>query len=169
MAASGTFYKGGKAGRRTAVTPKSLSQQAGAIVRVVAMGDFTQNATNKHNRGPLGVPAKLIAAYASAKTVPAGGTLSIQVVAYDASANGEVALTETLNPEAAGITVREGAALTLAATNVALAADDTIEIHCVASDNAVTQQQVDGTVTLVFFPTEDVESNNTITTGADLV
>lgn len=117
------------------------------------LGDFTQNTTTKFSRGPLGFAGTLVAAYESFRTKPAGGALSVTIVAYDASANAEIVLTAALDPEAA--TVREGQAFTLAATNVALAADDTIEFHCAADNNAVGTQQVDGYVTLVFQPTED--------------
>lgn len=123
------------------------------LVRTVTTGDFTQNTTTKYSRGPVGVPATLKAAYVSFRTLPAGGTLSLTIVAYDSSANAEIVLSEALNPEAA--TAREGMAFTLAATNVAIAADDVIEIHNAADNNAVGTQQVDGYVTMVFEPTED--------------
>lgn len=122
-------------------------------VRVIAVGDFTQSTTTKYSRGPIGFAGTLKAAYYSARTLPIGGTLSIRVVAYDASANAEINLTDTLNPEAG--TAREGAAFTLATTNVALAADDVIELHEIADGSAVSQQVVDGYVTLVFERTED--------------
>jgi hypothetical protein len=119
----------------------------------VPIGDFTQSTTNKWSRGALGFAGTLIAAYLSAKTAPVGGVLSTRVVAYDASANAEINLTNTVDPEA--VTVREGTAMVLATTNVELAADDTIEIHNIADGSAVSQQQVDGYVTLVFERKED--------------
>ena len=122
-------------------------------VIIVGVGAFTQNATTKFSRGPLGFVGTLKAAYMSARTVPAGGALAVIVKAYDASANAEIALCDSFNPE--GLTAREGAALTLAATNVELQADDTIEVHSVADDNAVGTAIVDGFVTLVFERTED--------------
>lgn len=113
---------------------------------------FAQNATVKHNLGPVGLGGKLKAAYLSQETLGAGGTLTCQLVAYDASGNAEVVLTDTVNPEAA--TVREGQAFTIATTNVALAAEDTLELHCAANDVAVTQDAQGVTVTLVWERTE---------------
>lgn len=131
------------------------------MVRTVPVGAFTQNTTTKFSVGPVGVPATLKAAYYSARTLPIGGALTITIVAYDASADGEVVLTSALNPEVAAQTAREGGAFTLAATNVALAAADTIELHVAADNNAVGTAQVDGYVTLVWEPTEDttIEDN----------
>lgn len=113
---------------------------------------FTQNSTVKHNLGPVGIAGTLKAAYISFETLPAGGTLSVGLVAYDASGNAEVVLTDTANPE--DDTVREGTALVLATTNVALAADDTVELHCVADNNAVSQDAQGVTVTLIWEPAE---------------
>jgi hypothetical protein len=115
---------------------------------------FVINTTTKHNLGPVGQVATLKAAYISAETAPAGGTLDWQLVAYDASANAEVILTDTsTDPET--ITVREAQAQVLATTNVELAADDTVELHCIASNNAVTQDAQGVSVTLVWQPTEE--------------
>ena len=112
---------------------------------------YVQNATTKHNLGCVGVAGTVRGAYWSGKTVVAGGTLTGQLVAYDASGNAEVALTDTFNPESA--TAREGFALTLVTTNVALAADDTFEFHAVASDSAVTDI-TEGVLTVIFEPSE---------------
>lgn len=109
---------------------------------------FTQNATVKHNLGPVGQPAILRDAYVSAEQAPAGGTLTWHLVAYDASGNAEVVLTETANPEA--VTVREAQQLVIAATNIALAADDTVELHCTASDDSVGTAAQGVSVTLVW-------------------
>lgn len=114
---------------------------------------FTQNATVKHNLGPVGIPSTLRGAYLSQGTLAAGGTLSCHLVAYDASANAEIVLTETINPEAA--TAREGLGFAIATTNVALAADDTIELHCTASDDTVTQDGKSLRVTLIWETTEE--------------
>lgn len=114
---------------------------------------FTQNETNKHSLGPLGFIGTLVSAHVSSSAVPAGGTLSWGLVAYDASANGEVVLTDTANPES--ITAREAQALVLATTNVALAADDTVELHCVASNDAVSTDGAQVCVTCVWAPTEE--------------
>lgn len=113
---------------------------------------FTQNATVKHNLGPVGIDATLAQAVISCTQVPAGGTLSVRLVAYDASGNAEVILTDTLDPEA--LTVREGSAFTLATTNVALAKEDTLELHCVASDDAIGTPAQGVQVACVWVPTE---------------
>lgn len=138
----------------TRVDVGALSPQARRFARVIAGGNFTQDSTVKTQGGPLGIRAKLVAAYVSYATVPAGGTLAVQLVAYDASANAEVLLTEALDPE--GLTAREGAAFTLAATNPAvLEPDDTLEVHQIASDDTVSQQQAGGFVVAVLEPVED--------------
>lgn len=113
---------------------------------------FTQNATVKHNLGPVGIAGTLKAAFISFEQLPAGGTLSVGLVAYDKSGTAEVILTDTANPE--DDTIRTGASLVIAATNVALAADDTVELHCVASDDAVGTPAQGVTVTLVWEPSE---------------
>lgn len=113
---------------------------------------FTQNSTVKHNLGPVGIAGTLKAAYISLETLPAGGTLSWKLVAYDASGNAEIVLTTTVNPESA--TVRESQAFTLDTTNVELAADDTLELHCTASNDAVSQDAQGVTVTCIWEPAE---------------
>lgn len=114
---------------------------------------FTQNATVKHNLGPVGLPATLKAAYVSQEQAPAGGTLSYRVVAYDASANTEIDLTDTIDPEVG--TVREAQTFAIATTNVELAADDTVELHAVADNNVVGTAAQGVSLTLVWEPTEE--------------
>lgn len=113
---------------------------------------FVINSTVKHNLGPIGIAGTLKAAYISFETLPVGGALTVGLVAYDTSGTAEVVLTDTPNPE--NDTVRTGAAFALAATNVELAADDTIELHCVADNNAVSTDGQGCTVTLVWEPAE---------------
>ena len=129
---------------RTVTIPVVISTAAGKTPTAV----FTQNSTVKHSLGPVGIPGTLRDAYISQTTLAAGGTLSWKLVAYDASANAEVVLTSTLDPEAA--TVREAQQFTLANTNVELAADDTFELHCTADNNTVSQDARGVMVTLVF-------------------
>lgn len=144
--------RGQNRGERIDMLALSPVARRQTVVRM-SIGDFTQATTTKFSRGPLGFAGTLKSAHASFRTAPAGGVLSMKLVAYDASANAEIVLTSTLDPEAG--TVREGTAFTLAATNVELAADDTLEIHCVADGSAVSQQQVDGYVTMTFERKED--------------
>lgn len=128
---------------RTVTIPVVISTAAGKTATAV----FTQNSTVKHSLGPVGIPGTLRAAYISQTTLAAGGTLSWKLVAYDASANAEVVLTTTLDPEAA--TVREAQTFTLDTTNTQLEADDTFELHCTADNNAVSQDARGVMVTLV--------------------
>ena len=128
--------------------PVVITTAAGQTATAV----FTQNATVKHNLGPIGIAATLAAATISFTQVPAGGTLSVQLVAYDASANAEIVLTSTLDPETA--TAREALTFALAGTNVALAADDTLELHCVADNNAVGTVAQGVRVTCLWAPVE---------------
>lgn len=133
-----------RARMRTVTVPVVISTAAGKTATAV----FTQNSTVKHNLGPVGAVATLRAAYISQTTLAAGGTLSWKLVAYDASANGEIVLTTTLDPEAA--TVREAQTFALDTTNVELAADDTVELHCVADNSAVSQDARGVMVTFVW-------------------
>lgn len=120
-------------------------------------GYFVINTTKKHALGPVGFAGTLTRAYISTVTAPAGGTLDWQIVAYDASANAEIVLTDTsTDPEA--ITAREAQAQVLDTTNVELAADDTLELHCIASNATVTQDAVGLCVTLVFDPVVSSET-----------
>lgn len=132
----------------TVSRPVIISSAAGATATAV----FTQNATVKHALGPVGIAGTVVAAYMSQGTLAAGGTLSAALYAYDASANAEIALTSGLNPEAA--TVRESQTFTLAGTNTELAADDTFELHCTASDDAVSQDAKSVWVTIVLLKSE---------------
>lgn len=113
---------------------------------------FTQNATVKHNLGPVGMAGTLAAATISCTQVPAGGTLSWFLVAYDKSGAAEIVLTQSVDPEVA--TVRTAQTFTLATTNVELAADDTLELHCVADDNAVGTAAQGVRVTCIWTPAE---------------
>lgn len=113
---------------------------------------FTQNSTVKHSLAPVGVPCILRAAAISQTTLAAGGTLSWALYAYDASGDAEIALTSGVNPESA--TAREAPTFTLAGTNVALAAEDTFELHCTADNNTVTQDARGVRVTLWVEPIE---------------
>lgn len=137
-----------RARQRTVVYPVIISSAAGRTATAM----FTQNSTVKHNLGPVGAVATLRAAYISQTTLAAGGTLSWKLVAYDASGNAEVVLTTTLDPEAG--TVREAQTFALDTTNVELAADDTLELHCVADNNTVTQDAKGVVVTAVWETSE---------------
>ena len=117
-----------------------------------APANFVINTTKKHSLGPIGFIGTLVTAHVSSSAVPAGGTLSWGLVAYDASANGEVILTDTANPES--IVAREAQALVLATTNVELAADDTLELHCTADNSTVTTDAAQVCVTCQWLPTE---------------
>lgn len=118
-----------------------------------AGGAYTQNSTVKTSLGPLGFAGTLESGLFSYTTLPIGGALLVKVVAYDRSADTEIVLTDPIDPETG--TVREGKAFVLAATNVALDADDTIEIHTIADNNTVGTAQVGGMYSLMFKRTED--------------
>lgn len=121
-----------------------------AIKRVaIPIANFTQNQTARAYGGPLGVRGKLVGAYLSCETVPAGGTLSVQAAVYDASANAEVSLA-AIDPET--LTASEGAALTLTAANndaFTIEPEDTLRSLSVASNDLVGTQQVGGYLVLL--------------------
>jgi hypothetical protein len=118
---------------------------------------FTASATVKHNVGPIGYAGTVKAVYISFKTRPNIATsATARLVAWDSSANAEINLTDALDVEDTTTTLvdREAGAMVLAATNVALAADDTFEVHLIAG-GAVTAAHVDGYMTIVFEASED--------------
>lgn len=139
---------------RDSVAPlNNLSARARLAVVAVTGGTFTQNATTLDGAAfTMPFAGILRAAYLAASTKPAGGTLTSTVTAYDASGNAAVVLCDAFDPET--LTDREGAALTIAETNVELAAGDTIQLVNTASDDAVTAQAVGLAVTLVLEITE---------------
>jgi hypothetical protein len=145
--------RGGVLGPGGIIDIGALSERARRKPVRGAAGVFTQNSTVKTSLGPLGFAGILEAAYLSTVTAPAGGALGVKIVAYDASANAEIVLTDVSDPE--GLTSREGAAMVLAATNVALEPEDSIEIHTIADNNAVGTAQVGMVVSMMFKPTEE--------------
>lgn len=140
--------------RGAAVDVEALSLKARYQVRTfrIAGTVFTASTTTKHSLGPVGVAGTVRAAYLSTRIVPAGGTLTAGLVAYDASGNAEIVLTDTTDPET--LTAREARALTLASTNVALAAEDTLELHAIAGSGAISPDATDMHVTVLFEVTE---------------
>ena len=138
----------------TLVDLASLSTRARLQQVTIGGLTYTQNATTYAATSyTLPFPGILVAASISAQVVPAGGTLAAIVAAYDESDNAEIILCDSFNPES--LTAREGAALTVATTNVALAAGDTITIRGTADNNAVTTQAQGLSVTLTFRVTEE--------------
>lgn len=123
--------------------------------KLVTLGGltYTQNATTYAATSfTCPYPMTLKSGYISTQVVPAGGTLAAIVAAYDESGNAEIVLCNSFDPET--LTAREGAALTVATTNVTLAAGDTVTIRGTASNDAVTTQAQGLSVTLLFEVTE---------------
>jgi hypothetical protein len=118
---------------------------------------FTASSTVKHNFGAIGQAGTVKAAYLSTGVLPNIATsATARLVAYDTSANAEINITEAFDMEDSTTTLvaREAAAMTLAATNVALAADDTLEVHLIAG-GAITANGTDVALVVVFEPAED--------------
>lgn len=118
---------------------------------------FTASSTVKHSCGAIGYAGIVKAAYLSTAVLPNIATsATARLVAYDASANAEINLSEAFDVEDSTTTLvaREAAAMTLAATNVALAADDTFEVHLIAG-GAITTNATDLCVVVIFEATED--------------
>lgn len=117
---------------------------------------FVINSTKKHSLGPLGLgPALLTGAIISTRVVPVGGSLTCKLVAYDASADAEIVLTDAFDIET--ITAREGGSLVIATTNVALDAADTIELHCISDNNTVTTDANALKVTMYWNPSQPTD------------
>lgn len=141
---------GGSLGPTAKMDTNALSDLAGVKRIQVALGAFTQNSTVKAWGGTLGFRGVIVGAYVSFLTVPAGGTLAVNVIMQGASA-----LTmATVNPEAATTVV--GYAMTLDATNKGTvhAATEVIEVDTVASDDVVGTAHVGGVLTLLVVPVE---------------
>lgn len=117
---------------------------------------FTASATVKHNFGAVGVPGTVKAAYISTGVIPNIATsATAQLVVRDTSGDADINITDTFDVEDTTTTLvaREAAAMTLATTNVEVAADDTFEVWLVAG-GAVTTNATDLCVTVVFEPAE---------------
>lgn len=128
--------------------PVVLSTAAGGQ----ATAYFTQNTTTNHPLGPIGVAATLVGAIVSSDRVPAGGTLSWQVVAAMTDGTTFTVLTNTSDPET--ITANVGQSLVLATTNNARAATDVFFLRATADNNAVGTDARNVKVTLIFKVTE---------------
>jgi hypothetical protein len=152
--ASATKFSESNLPANTLVDLASLSTRARLQQVTIGGLTYTQNATTYAATSyTLPFPGILVAARISAQVVPAGGTLAAIVAAYDESGNAEIILCNSFDPET--LTAREGTALTVATTNVALAAGDTITIRGTADNNAVTTQAQGLSVTLTFRVTEE--------------
>lgn len=132
----------------------ALSQRAGDYRVALAAPAFTQNATTRGQQFVVPFPMTLRSAQMAYDVLPIGGTLTVGIVAYDASADAEIVLCDTMNPEVAAMTAREGKAFALATTNVALDTGDTVCIVHTADNNAVSTAQVGGGATLLFTPVD---------------
>jgi hypothetical protein len=147
--------------RNVVVDTRALSDRANTFQVRIPVGAFTQNDTIEAYGGALGVPAKLVRADVGWLVKPAGGTLELQIIAYDSSANAAIVLAEDFNPEDAGVVNRESTTITLAATNVALAAEDTLEVHVIASNDAVSAAGTSGVVVLTFRKLDEATAERT--------
>lgn len=117
---------------------------------------FTASSTVRHNFGAIGVPGTVKAAYVSSGVLPNIGTsATVALAVRDKSGDADIAITDAFDVEDSTTTLvaREAAAMTLATTNVAVEADDTFEVVCVAG-GAVTTNATDLCVTVVFEPAE---------------
>jgi hypothetical protein len=142
---------GGALGPGSKLDAGGLTDTAGCKRITIACPAFTQNQTVVGYGGALGFRAVLIGAYFVADTLPAGGTLAVNVIMRNSGADLTMA---TGNPEAA--TAKDGFALTLDATNKGTvhAATDSIIIDTVSDNNTVGTAHVGGVVTLLFAPLE---------------
>jgi len=156
-------FIGGALGQNGAIDALSLTDAARVRRIAVALPSATQNQTTRATMGPLGHRGIVLGAYVSYTTKPAGGTLSVNVETYDASADAAVAL-GTVDPEL--LTNREGMALTMAVANdtQVLEADDTLDATVVADNNTVTAAGVGGVLVVLVLPIEPA-ANAAIITG----
>lgn len=168
----GKFFEGAKPGRRTAVTPKSLS--ANAVKRTVRQ-------TIVLGTGAVSTQTKLVG------TIPVAGKIQSITFVGQAAVTGTSITAEVFARTAAGAAgntlqsaakdikfASAGAALTgtaasLTATtaNLTLAAGQAFEVVFTAT--SITAGPGDVSVEIVFVPSEDSESANAISMGVDLL
>lgn len=118
---------------------------------------FTASSTVRHNFGAIGRAGIVTGAYISAGVLPNIATsATVALAVRDKSANADIAITDAFDVEdtTTALVAREANAMTLAATNVAVEADDTFEVVCVAG-GAITTNATDLCVTVLFEPSED--------------
>jgi hypothetical protein len=170
--AYGTFYNGAKPGRRTAVTPNSLSANAGlrTISRVLPLGTSTVTTatyivglvptgggkvTAINFAGQAAVTATTLTA--EVKAIPADGGTSVTLQ----SAATSIKLTTSNDDEAVA------GALTATTANLTLVAGQVIEV--VITADTCSAGPGDLLVQVEYFPVEDSESSNAISIGADIL
>lgn len=172
MAARQSMWEGGKPNRHTAVTPKTLSKNAGvrSIQRIISLGTgAVSTATRIVGIMPKG-GGKVIAIKFAGQAAVTGTSLTAEVKKISAdgatsttlqSAATDVLFTASTDDEA------NAASLTATTANLTVAEDLVLEV--VLTANAVTAGPDDFVVTIDFVPSEDVKASNEITTVADLL
>lgn len=161
MASNRAKYSQRGQNRGTRVDVDALSPVARRRIRELHPGPrttpFTASTTQKHNFGAAGFAGIVKAAYISTAVLPNIATsATVRLVAYDASANTEINLSDAFDVEDSTTTLvaREPGAMTLATTNVAIEANDSLELHLIAG-GAVTTNATDLVVVIIYEPTED--------------
>jgi hypothetical protein len=143
--------RGGVLGQAGVVDVAALSYAARRHTIRIPLPALVQNATTAHVLGAAGLTGTIVGAFLTYRTNPAvsGGTATYQLAVRNAAG------TQTLYSASANLltlTAARANAVTLSSTPD-VAADTTLELQLVVSNNAPTQG-VDGFLTLVFDPTE---------------
>lgn len=166
-----SVYNGAKGGRRSAVTPKSLSANAAKrqLVRVIGLGTgAVSNGT--HLLPPMPVAGRVVAITYVGSAAVTGTSITAEVFARAADGNS----TTTLQSAATDVKftastdkVAASASLTATTANLTLSAGTVLEVTIAAA--SITAGPGDFAVQLVYVPSEDSKSNGTIEIGADLL
>jgi len=169
--ALGTFYNGGKPGRRTAVTPKSLSANAAkrSIQRVISLGTGSVT-TATYLVGIMPVKGKVVRIDFAGQAAVTGTSLTADVRKLSSDGNTATTLQSAatdIKLTASTDEVAQAASLTATVANRTVDANLVLEVVITAS--SITAGPGDLVVNVVYVPVEDSESNNTIEIGADLL
>lgn len=171
MSAGATFYEGGKPGRRTAVSPKSLSQYAalrplqvrvplgtGAVsTQTILLGIMPASGGKVQSikfAGQAAVTGTSITAEVFKRSADGNSTTTLQASATDiklTASTDEVALSATLTATTADRTVAGG-----------------LVLECTITCSSITAGPGDLIIDVEFVPSEDSTSGS-ISTGADLL
>jgi hypothetical protein len=171
MPAYATFYDGGKAGRRTAVTPKSMSANAvkRPLNRVLPLGTGAVS-TATYLLPPMPVAGKVVAIHYVGAAAVTGTSITAEVAKRAADGNS----TTTLQASATDVKITSStdntllsATLTATTANLTCTAGTVLQVTITAS--SITAGPGDLAVQVVYVPSEDTRSSNTFSIGADLL
>lgn len=164
-------YEGGRPGRRTATTPKSISSQAlkRQVSHVLALGTSSVSTQTKLV-GIMPVEGKVVGISYAGQAAVTGTSLTANVQKLSADGNTATSLQASatdIKLTASTDEVQQDAALTATTANLTVAAGSVLQV--VITADTVSAGPGDLVVEITYVPTEDVKVASEIETGADLL